>query len=93
MHLDLRQENVGQSKMTLVFHKSSQTSIPTQSHRALLAAQLLDEETRPSRRALVAAQLIADEATYDPLLLRNIDAGQYSKELQLFTKRDTYFPG
>jgi hypothetical protein len=31
--------------------------------------------------ALVAAQLVEDEATYDPLLRQNIDAGQYSEDL------------
>jgi hypothetical protein len=46
-----------------------------------LAAQELDEGTRPSRKALVAAQLVEDEATYDPLLLQNIEAGEYSEEL------------
>jgi hypothetical protein len=29
----------------------------------------------------VAAQLVEDEATYDPLLRQNIDAGQYSEDL------------
>jgi hypothetical protein len=54
---------------------------PIPSRRALIAAQILDEQTRPSRRALVAAQLLEDEATYDPLLLQNIEAGEYSEEL------------
>jgi hypothetical protein len=53
----------------------------TLSRRALLAAQELDERTRPSRKALVAAQLVEDDATYDPLLLQNIEAGEYLEEL------------
>jgi hypothetical protein len=48
--------------------KLTRASVPTYSRRALLAAQELDEKTRPSRKALVAAQLVEDEATYDPLL-------------------------
>ena len=50
------------------------------SRRALLAAQLLEQQ-KPSYKALVAAQLVQDEATYDPLLLANIAAGSYSKDL------------
>jgi hypothetical protein len=61
--------------------KSRRIPVHALSRRAILAAQQLDEETRPSRKALVAAQLVADEATYDPLLVRNIEAGEYSKDL------------
>jgi hypothetical protein len=78
--------------------KMTRASIPKLSRRALLAAQQLDEETRPSRKALVAAQIVEDEATYDPLLIRNIEAGQYSEDLltkgmELLTELDTRASG